>query len=245
MNILFLDSATEACTAGLWQNGEIFSRCEIAPRAHTKLLLPMVELLLLEAGLDFSQLDLIAFGRGPGSFTGVRIATACAQGMAMGLDIPVLGISSLAILAQAQVHELGQAALDFAHPNSVSAVIHAALDARMGEVYHAAFTVTTHSVVTLMGAERVVPPEVLLAEFALPSIHGHAIATGTGFGRYPELVRAKPWRSVLSDALPDARFALELAAAAPRSAWQNPADAAPVYLRDNVAQVKAERTPIT
>jgi tRNA threonylcarbamoyladenosine biosynthesis protein TsaB len=92
----------------------------------------MAEELLSEAGIGYNQLNLIAFGRGPGSFTGVRIATACAQGMALGLDIPVLGISSLATLAQALREQAFQAG---------GGIIHAALDARMGEIYYGRFLV--------------------------------------------------------------------------------------------------------
>lgn len=240
MKILFIDSATEACTAGLWLDGEIISRFELAPRAHTRLLLPMVQAVLAEAGVDLSQLDLIAFGRGPGSFTGVRIATACAQGLAMGLDLPVLGVSTLATLAQAQVSAHRLALLGGAHT-----MIHVAIDARMGEVYHAAFELGAASMVQLIGAERVLNPAALLAEWAPlapPSADDQTvplIATGSGFGRYPELTLAAPWHHVCSEALPDSRFALALAAATPRSAWQDPTQALPIYLRDSVAQVKA------
>ena len=223
---------------GLWFEGDIISRFELAPRAHTHLLLPMVQAVLAEAGINLSQLDLIAFGRGPGSFTGVRIATACAQGIALGLDIPVLGVSTLATLAQAQVQT-------FAQPSGANLIIHAAIDARMGEVYHAAFELNADSMVPLIGAERVLTPAALLAEWAqhAPGLANNQtaplMATGSGFGRYPELIQAAPWQNVFADALPDARFALALAAAAPQAAWQDPADAVPVYLRDNVAQVKA------
>ncbi|HQS01609.1 MAG TPA: tRNA (adenosine(37)-N6)-threonylcarbamoyltransferase complex dimerization subunit type 1 TsaB [Halothiobacillus sp.] len=240
MNILFIDSATEACTVGLWFEGEIISRFELAPRAHTRLLLPMVQAVFDEAGINLSQLDLIAFGRGPGSFTGVRIATACAQGIALGLDIPVLGVSTLATLAQAQA-----SAQRLAQPSGANLIIHAAIDARMGEVYHAAFELNADSIVPLIGAERVLTPAALLAEWAQhpPGLANNQtaplMATGSGFGRYPELIQAAPWQNVCADALPDARFALALAAAAPQAAWQDPADAVPVYLRDNVAQVKA------
>ncbi len=216
--------------------GDIITRFELAPRAHTRLLLPMVQAVLAQAGANLSQLDLIAFGRGPGSFTGVRIAMGCAQGLALGLDLPVLGVSTLATLAQAQASvQLGGA----------RAVIHAAIDARMGEVYHAAYGLGADSIVQLMGLERVLKPAALLAEWAqigaISAEHQTAplIATGTGFGRYPEVARAAPWQNVFADALPEPRFALALAAATPRAAWQDPTQAWPVYLRDNVAHVKA------
>ena len=229
MNILFIDSATEACTAALWHNGTVLSAFELAPKAHTHRLLPMAEQLLCEAGIDYNQLDLIAYGRGPGSFTGVRIATACAQGMALGLDIPVLGISSLATLAQALRGQAFQAG---------GGIIHAALDARMGEIYYGRYLVDDAGVVTPLGEERVISPELILSEFAT-NTNEREYAIGSGFARYPALLRAQAWQSTSPDAYPDARHAIELAAATPESHWQDPADAAPIYLRDNVAQVKA------
>jgi tRNA threonylcarbamoyladenosine biosynthesis protein TsaB len=243
VKILFIDSATEACSAGLWCDGAFITRCELAPRAHTHLLLPMVQAVLAEAAVAMTELDLIAFGQGPGSFTGVRIATACAQGMALGLDIPVLGVSSLATLAQAQVQPLIQ--VQGPSQDGANKVIHAAIDARMGEVYHAAFRVGADLIVQLIGAERVLNPAALLAEWPQSAVlsadppAAPPVATGSGFGRYPALVHALPWQAIFGDALPEPRFALALAAATPRSDWQDPTQAAPVYLRDNVAQVKA------
>ncbi len=236
MNILFIDSATEACTAALWHNGTVLSTFELAPRAHTHRLLPMAEELLCEASIDYNQLDLIAYGRGPGSFTGVRIATACAQGMALGLDIPVLGISSLATMAQALREQAFQPG---------GGIIHAALDARMGEIYYSRFLVDKARVVTPLGEERVISPELILSEFAIHSENTESqFATGSGFARYPDLISANSWRNTSPDAFPEARFAIELAAATPASQWQDPADAAPIYLRDNVAQVKGA-APVT
>ncbi|OZB37286.1 MAG: tRNA (adenosine(37)-N6)-threonylcarbamoyltransferase complex dimerization subunit type 1 TsaB [Halothiobacillus sp. 14-56-357] len=236
MNILFIDSATEACTAALWHNGTVLSAFELAPKAHTHRLLPMAEQLLSEAGIDYNQLDLIAYGRGPGSFTGVRIATACAQGMALGLDIPVLGISSLATLAQALREQAFQAG---------GGIIHAALDARMGEIYYGRYLVDDAGSVTPLGEERVISPDLILSEFEIHSENSESeFATGSGFARYPALISANSWRNTSPDALPDARFAIELAAATSTSQWHDPADAAPIYLRDNVAQVK-DAAPIT
>lgn len=223
MKILFLDSATEACTVAVWVDGVILSAFELAPRGHAQLLLPMAEKLMAEAGVGYPQLDLVGFSQGPGSFTGVRIATACAQGIALGLDLPMVGISSLATLAQGQ--------LSRADELPPGGLIHAAIDARMGEVYHGAFMPCAEGVVCPVGVERVLPPEALMQS----SDWAGGLATGTGFGRYPELTQQGAWLSIAADALPHARDAIALASAAPRSAWLNPVDAAPVYLRDNVA----------
>ena len=125
MKLLALDTATEACSAALYIDGEIKQEYQLAPREHTRLILAMVESLLVEAGITIKQLDALAFGRGPGSFTGVRIATGAVQGMAYGADLPVVPVSTLASIAQS-VHDEHQA-------ESVLT----AIDARMQAVYWA------------------------------------------------------------------------------------------------------------
>ena len=122
MKILAVDTATEACSAALYINGDIQERFEIAPREHTRLLLPMVDSLMAEAGIRPQQLDAIAFGCGPGSFTGVRIAAGVMQGIAYGADLPVVPVSTLAAISQSCLQKT-------AHDTIFTAV-----DARMNEI---------------------------------------------------------------------------------------------------------------
>ena len=147
MNILAIDTSTDACSAALSLAGEVRERFQLAPRAHTQLILPMVESLLAEAGLALTQLDAIAFGCGPGSFTGVRIAAGVTQGIAFGADLPVVPVSTLAALAQGACDEL-----DAAH-------VLAALDARMHEVYWGAYLRGDDGIVQLQAEEGVYAPD--------------------------------------------------------------------------------------
>jgi len=135
VKLLAIDTSTEACSAALNIDDEITSRYEIAPRRHAELILPMVDALLADAQLPLTQLDGLAFGRGPGAFTGVRIATGVIQGLAFAADLPVIPISSLAALAQSVKNKAD--------------TIFAAFDARMGEIYYATFSVNADGFVEL------------------------------------------------------------------------------------------------
>ena len=126
--VLAIDTATEACSAAILVAGEVHEKFLIAPRRHSALILPMVEEVLAEAGVSLHQLDGLAFGRGPGSFTGVRIATGVIQGLALASDLPVAPVSTLAALAQGAFR-----------PGGAECIV-AALDARMGEVYLGIYT---------------------------------------------------------------------------------------------------------
>jgi len=143
MKILALETATEACSAALNIDGEIRERFEIAPRGHSELILPMLESLLAEADIPLGQVDALAFGRGPGAFTGVRIGVGVAQGVAFGAELPVLPVSTLAALAQAT--DAGQ--------------VLAALDARMDEVYWGRYRRDERGLMRLQGEECVAAPE--------------------------------------------------------------------------------------
>lgn len=222
MNLLAIDTATEACSAALWLNGEIRERYEVAGREHTQRLMLQVSQLMADAGLAFNQLDGIACGHGPGSFAGVRIGVGYAKGLALALDVPVVGVSSLAMLALRAVRE-----------HQANTVI-SAIDARMNEVYFGLYRRTAQGLVEPCMPERVCAPDQapVVTEDA-------AYAVGTGWGSYREkLLQSTGATNVhmLPEALPHAEDALLLAL--PQfTAGQglNADDLLPVYLRDKVA----------
>ncbi len=144
MRLLAVETATEACSAALLVDDELTERFEIAPRQHTRLILPMVDQLLADADLKLADLDALAFGRGPGAFTGVRIATGLIQGLAFSADLPVAPISTLAAMAHGQYKCGGQR-----H-------IVTAIDARMGEIYWAGYQFDERGAIAIAIAEQVV-----------------------------------------------------------------------------------------
>ncbi len=223
MNILYLDSSTEACTAGVAAGDQVVTDFEIAPRGHAEKLMPMAEGLLAVAGLSFAELDLIGFGRGPGSFTGVRIATAMAQGVAIARDLPMLPVSSLECLAEGAWRRYRSTG------GRGPVGIRAAIDARMGEIYRASYLVDQ------TGAWREVLPEAVTPPTFPPGRGDPLIATGSGFGRYPALVEEPALVLAEPEALPHALDALSLMARSGNDEWIAPDRAVPQYLRDNVA----------
>ncbi|MCL5043274.1 MAG: tRNA (adenosine(37)-N6)-threonylcarbamoyltransferase complex dimerization subunit type 1 TsaB [Gammaproteobacteria bacterium] len=218
--LLALDTATEACSAALLHNGKVYSRLVEAPREHAQRLLPMIDELLAEAGIGLAAIDALAFGRGPGAFTGVRIATGMVQGLALALDKPVLAVSNLAMLAQQawRVHGSEQ--------------VCAAIDARMDEVYWGCYQLQGSSM-QLQGVERVCAPEqVSLAEGMLDPV-----GAGTGW-QYADRL-AVPVSQSWPQMLPNAEDLLSLALVDWEAGKQVDAAAAqPVYLRDQVATPK-------
>ena len=223
--MLAIETSAEACSAALAVNGEVRERFEHAPLKHAELILPMISGLLAEAGLRVADLDAIAFGRGPGSFTSLRIGIGVVQGLAWGADRPVVPVSSLAAVAQ------GVVGLQHVPP---AASILVAMDARMGEVFHAEFRLDHGGRVVPNGKEAVSAPESLSAQ-------GEWLAAGNGFGRYEALGRlAEEAIACLPEAWPRAGAVLELA-----EAWlagNEPLPAAlaqPVYIRDKVADKPA------
>lgn len=220
--LLALDTATEACSVALLHEGKVLSHYEVIPRLHAQKLLPMIQTLLAEAGIALSAVDAIAFGRGPGAFTGVRIAIGVVQGLAFALERPVLPVSNLALLAQRALREHG------------AEQVAAAIDARMDEVYWGCYQQSAGEM-RLLGNEAVLAPE----QVSLPAgVGGDWFGAGTGWGYAERLPVAVSGQD--AGLLPHALDLLTLA----QFAWVRgegiAADQAqPVYLRDKVATPKA------
>ena len=221
--ILAIETATTACSAALLVDGDIEDRHALAPRQHAALILPMIESLLVGADLQPGQLDAIAFGRGPGSFTGVRIAASVVQGIALGADLPVVAVSTLAVLAQGALRETGEAG------------VLAALDARMDEVYWAVYRADANRLPDRVGEETVCKP----VSAGMPAA-GSWVGAGSGWERYADVLAARAGERVvrlLPDLEPHARDVARLAADKfSRNEVLAPEAAVPVYLRDNVAR---------
>ena len=222
MKVLALDTSTDACSAAVWVGGGILERYGLAPRRHAALILPMIEAVLAEAGLAVGQLDAVAFGRGPGAFTGVRVAAGVAQGIAFAAGLPVVPISTLAAMALGAGRETG-------HPQ-----LAVALDARMGEVYWGTY-IAAGAAVEPLGEERVCAPA------AVSAPPGNWFGVGSGWGVYPAiLARRLTVNGWSSERLPHAGDIARLAADPRRRAEWLPAERAlPVYLRDEVVSKPA------
>ncbi len=225
MKLLALETSTEACSAALYLDGEVTERYQLAPQQHNKLILPMVESLLAEAGLGLRQMDALAFGRGPGSFTGVRIAAGVAQGLAFGADLPVAPVSTLAAMAQEAFAETPDG---FAFP---------CIDARMGEVYWGVYRRGAEGWAELAGAEAVAGAgTVVFPEEAA------GCGIGSGWGTYEAVLRERLGgrvAGILPDRFPRAAWIARLGAEVFRQGGCVAAeDAQPVYLRDKVAKKK-------
>ncbi|MEW5786210.1 MAG: tRNA (adenosine(37)-N6)-threonylcarbamoyltransferase complex dimerization subunit type 1 TsaB [Pseudomonadota bacterium] len=221
MNLLAFDTASEWCTAALWQDGAVAFRAIHAGQTHSDLLLPMLMELLAEAGFSLKQMDGLAYGMGPGSFTGLRIACGVAQGLALGADLPVLGISTLEALAEEARQTLGAQA------------VLACLDARMNEVYAGRYLWSGGNW-QCQGGPLVCPPD------ALPTVEGAWFGAGSGFAAYPGLARGLT--GARADLLPHARAIAALAAARFVRGEGLPAEGAePLYIRDKVARKISER----
>ena len=228
ITLLALDTSTEACSVALWHKGEKTHLDELAQCTHTKRILPMIDELLANSGINLKQVDALAFGRGPGSFTGVRVGAGIAQGLAFGADLPVIAVSNLTAMAQAafELHQVENVA--------------AAIDARMNEVYFS--QVKREKVRSELGEffqwnpvieEQVCQPEKVLEQLSDLT----AYRVGTGWGAYPQFKEKGLDGSDII--LPSAQYMLELALA---DYTQNKVISAleiePVYLRNEVTWKK-------
>ncbi|MEN8260373.1 MAG: tRNA (adenosine(37)-N6)-threonylcarbamoyltransferase complex dimerization subunit type 1 TsaB [Pseudomonadota bacterium] len=162
MIVLAVETATEACSAALYADGRILERYQVAPREHSMLILPMVQSLLDESGAALNNIDALAFGCGPGSFTGLRIAAGVVQGIAFAADLPVVPVSTLAAMAQ-DVFEAFEEKYAFA-----------AIDARMGEVYWGVYQRNSRGFAELLGVEAVL----YAVDVDFPDVRGAGVGSG-------------------------------------------------------------------
>lgn len=227
MMLLAFETATEACSVALYIDGEMRERFDVVPKQHTALALPWAEQLLAEAGIKKSQLDAVAVGIGPGAFTGVRLAVALVQGIALALDKPVLPVSTLAALAMQGADLKSERIL-------------AAIDARMGEIYCAEFRLNGDGLVDAASEEIVIAPETfrLASDYPVAGIgtgfsaNNNALQTGLG----SRLIHCRA--NALPHAADIARLALRDFAAGKMMA---PDNLEPAYLRNKVALTLKEQ----
>lgn len=221
MKLLALDTSGDACSAALFVDGVVSQRLEREPRRHGELILGMLQGLLGEAGLSLQGLAAVAFGRGPGSFTGVRIAVAVAQGVAFGAGLPTVPVSTLAALAQGAWRRSGHRR------------ILAALDARMGEVYWGCYQIGPEGVMVATGEESVCPPE----QVPLPR-GGGWWGAGPGWSVHEPVLRERigaVLEGLDPGAICEAQDIVRLAAVSVSKGELTPPELAqPVYLRDRV-----------
>ncbi len=215
MRFAAIETSTEWCSVALWRDGEVAAIERRAANRHSELVLPMLERLAGKAGITLAQLDAVAFGAGPGSFTGLRVACGLAQGLAFGRALPVIGISTLEAMAEA----------------SGAPRVVACIDARMGEVYYAALEKRSGRWVETVPVQCVAPQ-------AAPRPPGQDwVGCGNGFAVYGDM----GLKRILAEIHPGAVAVAQLAA--PRLAAGEGVDAAaaaPIYVRDKVAFTRRE-----
>lgn len=227
--ILALDTSTDACSVSLNANGVLHSLFEVAAKSHTQRLLPMVDDVLKSVGCQLGDLDAIAFGRGPGSFTGLRICAGIVQGLAFGANLPVIPVSTLEAMAVGYYRARA----------GVSMPLLVALDARMDEVYWALYRKEQNQV-TLSGAEAVMSPALLADHPRIAGMAGNFIGLGPGF-HYADM-QALGATSCEIEVHPHAEdMALIAAERLAAGETMSALDAQPVYLRDSVSWQKRQR----
>jgi tRNA threonylcarbamoyladenosine biosynthesis protein TsaB len=226
MQILAIDTSTEFLSLALWLDGIVLSRDILAGQTHSKQILPTLRALLDEANIELKALDGIAFGAGPGSFTGLRIACGVAQGLAFGANLPVVGVSTLQALAQ----------------QSGAEKVVACLDARMGEIYHAAYEKQNGE------WQEVSAPALFKPEDVPKVIGGDWVGVGTGWLVYPDVLQTVYGEQLREMPAPDhhshptATSVAEIALPTFEAGLARPAhEAAPIYIRNKVALKMSER----
>ncbi|MES9993773.1 MAG: tRNA (adenosine(37)-N6)-threonylcarbamoyltransferase complex dimerization subunit type 1 TsaB [Candidatus Thiodiazotropha sp.] len=223
MKLIAIETASETCSAALFNDGEIILRYQMKPRGHSELILTMMDEVMAEGSLSLSDLDAVAYGRGPGSFTGVRIAAGVIQGVAFAADLPVVPVSTLAALAQRAYREKGE-------PRLLTA-----FDARMGELYWAGYQLGSNELVTSVIAEQVASAE----QVEIP-IDDEWYGVGSGWAVYAEQLEHRLNGALLgykSDLYCSARdIALLAADRFLHGEAVAPEHALPVYLRNQVAE---------
>ena len=223
MKLLAIETATECCSAALLVNNEVHLQSEVAPRRHNELILDMCEKVLSEGQIGIADLDAVAFGRGPGAFTGIRLAASVAQGIALAQDLPVVSVSTLAALAYAAKGKSRQ--------------VLACIDARMREIYCALYECDENGMICLIGKEEVLKPEQLKID-----IDDYCYGVGTGWSEYTDDLEKVLGKKIKYDqsALPQASAVVQLAKHYYEKGQTLKAyEALPVYLRDNVAVKKS------
>lgn len=237
MKLLALDTASAQCSVALRCGDGVITRAVATARDHAQLILPMVDAVLAEAGVKLQQLDGIAFGRGPGSFTGVRVAAAVTQGLAAGAGLGVLPVSDLRALGMQALRRMQHQAGAAPAGNVL-----ACMDARMGELYWAAFRVEVATAGRGVAADSVAPEAVEAAMTIIDKCPPVIAAAGMGLAAAPQLAVALrlPDSAVFADAEPHALDVLNLAIAdlAAGAHWLDAAQAQPVYVRNEVASAK-------
>jgi tRNA threonylcarbamoyladenosine biosynthesis protein TsaB len=227
MKILAVETSTEYCSVALWQDGIVSEHCELVGQKHSEVLMEMLDALLKEAGVTVKQVDGIAFGKGPGSFTGVRIACGVAQGLALGANLPVVGICTLEAVAETSGREK----------------VLAVLDARMGELYLAAYEKQD-------GVWQVVIEPCLCKAETAPLLEGLWCGAGNGFSVQGTALNARydghlQTEDLESTVFPRAAAIATLGAAQfAQGKGMDAALALPLYLRDKVALKTSERDAV-
>jgi tRNA threonylcarbamoyladenosine biosynthesis protein TsaB len=228
LNVLCVDTSTEACSVAVLCSTEnektINDHFMLAPREHTQKILPTIVQVVKQSGLTLSDIDVIAYGRGPGSFTGVRIGISIAQGLAYGIEKPIVGVSTLQAMSQE------------AYKKEKVKHVYAAIDARMGEVYFAHYCLVGN-LMTVVNEEVVIKPDDLLA--LKLNIEAECVLVGTGWAAYPQLIEYFKNAKQLDILFPNAKYMLDQVV---QSVLNNeavaPELATPVYLRDKVTWKK-------